>query len=87
MHGAQAASTLLRIGGLVGLLSTWQSYLILGKQLCTRAHWPLPPLAASMFMCIFLQIKWINKGLEQFDALYIVPVFQGECIGPIIKTA
>jgi len=29
-------------------------------------------LAAS----IFWQVKWLNDGLRQFDALYIVPVFQ-----------
>jgi len=25
---------------------------------------------------IFLQIKWLNQGLQRFDALYMVPVFQ-----------
>jgi drug/metabolite transporter (DMT)-like permease len=33
-------------------------------------------ILAAMLCCIFSQLHWMAKGLEQFDALYIVPVFQ-----------
>lgn len=41
------------------LFTYWQSYIVL----------------ACMFLCIWLQIKWINEGLVRFDASYTVPVF------------
>ncbi|DAZ96002.1 TPA: hypothetical protein N0F65_009303 [Lagenidium giganteum] len=33
-------------------------------------------IAFSMFACIFLQIHWLAHGLQSFDAVFIVPVFQ-----------
>ncbi|KAJ0403944.1 hypothetical protein P43SY_009437 [Pythium insidiosum] len=30
----------------------------------------------SMFTCIFLQIHWLAHGLQSFDAVFVVPVFQ-----------
>jgi len=30
----------------------------------------------AMILSIFLQIHWLAKGLEQFDAVFVVPVFQ-----------
>lgn len=33
-------------------------------------------IAIGMFICIFLQIHWLAKGLQFFDAVFIVPVFQ-----------
>ena len=33
-------------------------------------------ILAAMLCCIFSQLHWMAKGLEHFDALYIVPVFQ-----------
>jgi hypothetical protein len=31
---------------------------------------------ASLGATIFLQLRWLNHGLQLFDALYVVPVFQ-----------
>jgi len=42
------------------LLSYYQTWLVL---IC-------------MCTTVFLQLKWLNQGLQRFDALYIVPVFQ-----------
>lgn len=33
-------------------------------------------IALCMFSCIFLQIHWLASGLQSFDAVFIVPVFQ-----------
>lgn len=33
-------------------------------------------ILAAMLCCIFSQLHWMAKGLQHFDALYIVPVFQ-----------
>ncbi|TYZ66737.1 hypothetical protein PybrP1_005649 [[Pythium] brassicae (nom. inval.)] len=33
-------------------------------------------ITLSMFACIFLQIHWLAFGLQFFDAVFIVPVFQ-----------
>ncbi|KAF0698823.1 Aste57867_10572 [Aphanomyces stellatus] len=33
-------------------------------------------IALAMFACIFLQIHWLAQGLEHFDAVFIVPIFQ-----------
>jgi hypothetical protein len=33
-------------------------------------------IAICMFICIFSQIHWLAHGLQFFDAVYIVPVFQ-----------
>ena len=33
-------------------------------------------IGCGMFTCIFLQIHWLAKGLQTFDAVFIVPVFQ-----------
>ncbi|CAK4182570.1 unnamed protein product [Aphanomyces euteiches] len=33
-------------------------------------------IALGMFACIFLQIHWLAQGLEHFDAVFIVPIFQ-----------
>jgi len=41
------------------LFTYWQSYIVI----------------TCMFVCIGLQIKWINEGLARFDASYTVPVF------------
>ncbi|RLN46213.1 hypothetical protein BBJ29_004721 [Phytophthora kernoviae] len=30
----------------------------------------------SMLVCVFLQIHWLAHGLQHFDAVFIVPVFQ-----------
>ncbi|KAJ0408458.1 hypothetical protein ATCC90586_008396 [Pythium insidiosum] len=30
----------------------------------------------SMFTCVFLQIHWLAHGLQSFDAVFVVPVFQ-----------
>lgn len=38
-------------------------------------------LLGGMLTTICLQIKWLNNGLELFDALYVVPVFQAFWIG------
>jgi len=32
--------------------------------------------ACAMFLCILLQIHWLARGLEQFDAIFMIPVFQ-----------
>jgi len=32
--------------------------------------------ACTMLLCILLQIHWLARGLEKFDAVFIVPVFQ-----------
>jgi len=32
--------------------------------------------ACTMVLCIFLQIHWLAKGLEKFDAVFTVPIFQ-----------
>ncbi|RHY52682.1 hypothetical protein DYB34_013144 [Aphanomyces astaci] len=33
-------------------------------------------IALAMFACIFLQIHWLAQGLEHFDAVFVVPIFQ-----------
>jgi drug/metabolite transporter (DMT)-like permease len=33
-------------------------------------------ITLSMFACVFLQIHWLAKGLQTFDAVFVVPVFQ-----------
>ncbi|RLN53781.1 hypothetical protein BBJ28_00005075 [Nothophytophthora sp. Chile5] len=33
-------------------------------------------IAFSMFACVFLQIHWLAHGLQHFDAVFVVPVFQ-----------
>ncbi|OQR81596.1 hypothetical protein THRCLA_11587 [Thraustotheca clavata] len=33
-------------------------------------------IAILMVVCIFLQIHWLAQGLEFFDAVFIIPVFQ-----------
>ncbi|ETV98936.1 hypothetical protein H310_08423 [Aphanomyces invadans] len=33
-------------------------------------------IALGMFGCIFLQIHWLAQGLEHFDAVFVVPIFQ-----------
>ncbi|GLE03303.1 hypothetical protein PINS_up012193 [Pythium insidiosum] len=33
-------------------------------------------ITLSMFTCVFLQIHWLAHGLQSFDAVFIVPVFQ-----------
>ncbi|KAJ0403945.1 hypothetical protein P43SY_009438 [Pythium insidiosum] len=33
-------------------------------------------ITLSMFTCIFLQIHWLAHGLQSFDAVFVVPVFQ-----------
>ncbi|TMW69437.1 hypothetical protein Poli38472_001593 [Pythium oligandrum] len=33
-------------------------------------------ISGSMFACIFLQIHWLAHGLQSFDAVFVVPVFQ-----------
>ena len=43
--------------------------------------WESYTLLTGMLVTIFLQIRWLNTGLQHFDALYIVPVFQAFWIG------
>lgn len=38
-------------------------------------------LLSGLFLTIFLQIKWQNDGLRDFDALVIIPIFQAFWIG------
>ena len=33
-------------------------------------------IGCGMLTCIFLQIHWLAQGLQRFDAVFIVPVFQ-----------
>lgn len=40
------------------------------------AFWQTYVLLFCMGITVVLQIKWLNKGLKLFDALYVVPVFQ-----------
>lgn len=32
--------------------------------------------ACAMILSVFLQIHWLAKGLERFDAVFVVPIFQ-----------
>ncbi|CEG37865.1 hypothetical protein L917_09847 [Plasmopara halstedii] len=33
-------------------------------------------ITLSMFVCVFMQIHWLAHGLQTFDAVFVVPVFQ-----------
>ncbi|KAE8904635.1 hypothetical protein PF005_g29227 [Phytophthora fragariae] len=33
-------------------------------------------ITLSMFLCVFMQIHWLAHGLQKFDAVFVVPVFQ-----------
>ncbi|ETI45111.1 hypothetical protein F441_10177 [Phytophthora nicotianae CJ01A1] len=33
-------------------------------------------IAFSMLTCVFMQIHWLAHGLQKFDAVFVVPVFQ-----------
>ncbi|GMF15975.1 unnamed protein product [Phytophthora fragariaefolia] len=33
-------------------------------------------ITLSMFICVFMQIHWLAHGLQKFDAVFVVPVFQ-----------
>ncbi|KAI9984366.1 hypothetical protein PInf_005742 [Phytophthora infestans] len=33
-------------------------------------------ITVSMLTCVFLQIHWLAHGLQKFDAVFVVPVFQ-----------
>ncbi|KAG6599736.1 Magnesium transporter NIPA2 [Phytophthora cinnamomi] len=33
-------------------------------------------ITLSMFTCVFMQIHWLAHGLQKFDAVFVVPVFQ-----------
>lgn len=37
-------------------------------------------IVCSLLVCVFLQIHWLAQGLQRFDAIFIVPVFQCSCI-------
>jgi len=47
------------LDGRENMLLFWQSYVVI----------------ACMFSAIFLQIRWLNDGLEISNSLYVVPVF------------
>jgi len=39
-------------------------------------YWQTYAIVAAMCLTIVAQVRWLNRGLQQWDALYIVPVFQ-----------
>lgn len=63
------------------MLARGLAVLLVDGVLEALSHLGFYPVLGSMLGCIFLQIKWLNHGLQHFDALYVIPVFQAFWIG------